>query len=524
MRYTDTTIQYDASDTTIVDDTVVEDLDYTSDDEGDFTTNPKVTITFGNAHSLSGLTINFNNAPPVRLSCKWTHAYGTSTKIYDVGVSNFVIYQSITNCTAIEIEILKAQPNSKIDIDEIKYGVCINWGVNDVKTGTLVLEVDRIAEFMSVNTLTFDVVDTTELTNPGNAEGLHKYLQKRKPIYPYEIIDGQKIPLGDFFLETFNYENNICHITATSYVAILDTIQYNNGTIYNGTSAGTVLADIFSVAGVTNYTIDSTTASQPLYGTIIPCTCKEALRQVLFACHSVIDTSDASNIKIKKSTTGVFGELTKDNKFSTRVNKKDYISGVNIKYTHYAAKSESENVINDVYGAGTHKIVFTTPYTNYSIVGATLDNYGTFFVEFTVSGTQQVIVTAYAYEAFDNSVQVNHYEADEDESVREFSTTLCNITTARALASKLLNFYSNRFEIEAKYLADDVAMDKRLEIYNPTEDFANYIGIVTSRTIDLTGGFIDTARYIGYFDTSSTQYYMTGAEDEEVIADNSLLI
>ena len=67
-------------------------------------------------------------------------------------------------------------------------------------------------------------------------------------------------------------------------------------------------------------------------------------------------------------------------------------------------------------------------------------------------------------------------------------------------------------------------MDKRLEIYNPTEDFANYIGIVTSRTIDLTGGFIDTARYIGYFDTSSTQYYMTGAEDEEVIADNSLLI
>ena len=75
-----------------------------------------------------------------------------------------------------------------------------------------------------------------------------------------------------------------------------------------------------------------------------------------------------------------------------------------------------------------------------------------------------------------------------------------------------------------KYLADDVDMSKRLEIFNPTDDFENYIGIVTSRTLDLTGGFIDIAKFIGYFDTSDSMYFMIDETDEEVIADDSLIL
>ena len=524
MRYTDVEIQYDASDNSIADDTVTMDLDYTSDSQGDFSTNPSVNIVFTNQHSLSGLTINFNGNAPLKLSCTWYHTYGTSTKEYDVTGTNFVIYQSITKCNRVYIEFTKALPNSQVDVFNVKYGVCLAWSKDEVKTANLVLETDRIAERLSVNTLTFDVVDTLELTNPGNKEGLHNFLQKRKPIYPYEMIDGQRMSLGDFFLDTFNYEKNICHVTAVSYIALFDSVQYDRGDVYNGTPAGTVLQDIFSVMGITGYTIDSETANQPLYGALPPCSCKEAIRQILFVCHSVIDTSNASNIKILKSTTGIFGELTKEEKFSTKVIKKDYVSGVKLTYTHYALKAESENVINDVYSAGNHHITFSTPYSNYTIVGATLNSSGKFFVDFDVSGVQQVIVTAQPYEEFDNSVQLNSYDAEEDESVKEFSTTLCNITTARALARKLLNYFGNRFEIEVKCLAYDINMSKRLEIYNPTDGFENYIGIVISRTLDLTGGFIDTAKYVGYFDTSASMYFMTGATDEEVIMDDSLIL
>ena len=59
MRYTDVEIQYDASDTSITDDTVTKNLNYTSDSNGDFSTNPTVTITFTNAHTLAGITVNF---------------------------------------------------------------------------------------------------------------------------------------------------------------------------------------------------------------------------------------------------------------------------------------------------------------------------------------------------------------------------------------------------------------------------------------------------------------------------------
>ena len=524
MRYTDVEIQYDASDTSITDDTVTKNLNYTSDSNGDFSTNPTVTITFTNAHTLAGITVNFATDTARKMTVTWTHAFGTSSKQFDIDNTNFVINQSITGCTQIVLTFTKAIPESKINVDTVKYGVYLVWDKDKIKTANLVLETDRIAERLSVNTLTFDIIDSDESTNPGNKGGIHNFLQKRKPVYPHEYINGTKKVLGDFFLENFNYEKNICHVTAVSYISLFDTVQYDKGDVYNNTPAGTVLADIFVTMGITNYTIDSETAAYPLYGALPPCTCKEAIRQILFVCHSVIDTSDASNIKIKKSTTGVFGELRKEDKFSTKVTKKDYVSGVCIKYTHYALSSETTQIINDVYSAGAHRITFSTPYANYTIAGATMNSYGKFYVDFTVSGTQQVIVTANAYQSLNNSVQVNTYDADEDESVKEFSTTLCNITTARTLARKLLNYYGNRFEIEVKYLADDVDMSKRLEIFNPTEDFENYIGIVTSRTFDLTGGFIDIAKFIGYFDTSDSMYYMIDETDEEVIADDSLIL
>ena len=356
MRYTDVEIQYDASDTSITDDTVTKNLNYTSDSNGDFSTNPTVTIAFTNAHTLAGITVNFATDTARKMTVTWTHAFGTSSKQFDIDSTNFVINQSITGCTQIVLTFTKALPESKINVDTVKYGVYLIWDKDKIKTGNLVLETDRIAERLSVNTLTFDIIDSDESTNPGNKDGIHKFLQKRKPIYPYEYINGTKKALGDFFLENFNYEKNICHVTAVSYISLFDTVQYDKGDVYNNIPAGTVLADIFATMGITNYTIDSETAAYPLYGALPPCTCKEAIRQILFVCHSVIDTSDASNIKIKKSTTGVFGELRKEDKFSTKVTKKDYVSGVNIQYTHYALSSETTQIINDVYSAGTHRI------------------------------------------------------------------------------------------------------------------------------------------------------------------------
>lgn len=66
MRYTDVEIQYDASDTSITDDTVTKNLNYTSDSNGDFSTNPTVTITFTNAHPLLVLLLILLQIPQER--------------------------------------------------------------------------------------------------------------------------------------------------------------------------------------------------------------------------------------------------------------------------------------------------------------------------------------------------------------------------------------------------------------------------------------------------------------------------
>lgn len=522
-RYTSVEIEYEVDAVTINDASIVKDLNYTSNAWGTFDVNPTVTITFGSAHSLPGLSINFANENAKWIMVKWTIGGQLMVRLYQVKSVNCLIFQEVENCTGIVIEVISAKPYTKVDVKNVFYGIKFLWDSNCVKTANLVLETDRISERLSVNTLTFDIIDVGNDLDAGNTDGIYKYLKKRKKIIPHEHIDQRKIQLGNFFLESFNTEKNLCHITAVSYMGLFGSVQFDKGRMYNGERAANILHDIFAVMGISHYSIDLETAEQPLYGTIEPCSCRDALQKVLFACHSIIDSSNPEFIQISKSAIGSYGELTREQKFSTRVTRQDYVSGVKINYKHYSLALDTSEIVNEIYGDGTHHVTFSTPYSGYSITGATLVDSGLYYVEFTVSGSQQVVVTATAYESFEHSVQVQTADTGEDESIKEYSTTLCNNVTARTLAAKLLRYFSNQFSIQVKYLAEDVDTNKKLIIQNAVEDLTDYIGMCTSRTLDLTGGFIDDATYIGYYDNDSATYFLTNAGDDIIPDDNIIL-
>lgn len=523
-RYTEVEIEYDIDVVDINDDAVVSDMNYESNQWGYFTTNPTFVISFATAHSLPGLSIHFANENAKSIMVKWNINGVLMARIYQVTSVNCMIFQAVENCLGITIEVLAAKPYSKVDILSVDYGIKFLWDKNCVKNATLVLETDRISERMSVNTLTFDIIDPGNELDAGNPSGLYQYLKKRKRIIPYERIDNRRIQLGNFFLESFNSEKNLCHITAVSYMGLFGGVMFDKGGIYNGVQASVVLHDIFDVMGITSYSIDIDTVNQLLYGTIEPCTCRDALQQVLFACHSIIDSSNPQFVHVFKSASGTYSELTREEKFSTKVTRQDYVSGIKINYSQYSLGQDTEDVVNDLFDDGVHHITFDTGHANYTISGGTLIDSGVYFVEFSVTGvSQQVVITANTYESIQYNVQIQTQDTGEDENIKEYTTTLCNNVTARTLAGKLLRYFSNQFEIQVKYLANDVNTNKKLLIQNAVDGLADYIGMCTSRTLDLTGGFIDDATYIGYYDNDSSTYFITNQGDDIIPDDNIIL-
>ena len=78
--------------------------------------------------------------------------------------------------------------------------------------------------------------------------------------------------------------------------------------------------------------VDEDVANMPLYGTILPCTCREALRQVLFACNAAVDTSNSEYIHMYHPAKEVAAMVTRETKISTSATVSSRVSGVKIEY------------------------------------------------------------------------------------------------------------------------------------------------------------------------------------------------
>ena len=494
-----------------------------SDENGEFETVPTITVSFTEYHSSYALTINFIDDSALQVRCTW---YQDNTPIFvnvfDVDDRNFIIRESVQNYNGLKIEFIKTIPYRYVKVNYIRYGVLIDWTENEVKTANLTMNIDRLSSQLSTNNLDFNVIDPADETNPGNTKGLHNYFQRTQVMYPYEIVNGQRIDLGRYFLDSFSYEKNVCRINAVSYMGLFSDTIYDRGDVYDGTKAGVILDDVFAVLGIENYTIDETTYNQLIYGILPPADCKTIIQQILFACNSIIDTTNLENIRITKSTTVTYGTISRGTKMNTRVTRTNYVSGVEVKFNNYALSVNASQAIKNEYEVGRHKVTFTEAYTDYSITGGTLVEQSTFYVIFDVATAGEVIITAKKYEPVENIVTVvrPYIEPGEGYNVQSYSTTLCNAATAKWLAQQILTYFDNRLEISVKHLISSANMNERWIVENSNPGMDKYIGIFTERNIDLTGGFIDNAVLIGYYDKADYQYYMNELGTDYIADDN----
>lgn len=482
-----------------------------SDENGKFSNNQKITFGFTRTHSSFALTLYFVGDYPLSAIITWKTRKGTILykKEYEINSNEMKIYTDKQEYGQIEIEFTKALPYRYVKMYFFRFGVILNWDETNVKSASLVQECDRLSDKLSINKLSFDVIDVVDNMNMGNSEGMHNYFQKTQTMKAYENINGERRSLGKYFLDKFSDKTNVGSMSLVSYIGLLDNYTFDTGTIYNGVLAKTVLDAIFETCGITNYTIDEETSNQLLYGTIKPMTCRKALREVLFACHSVIDTTDEENIHIYKTSFSINGNITRSMKFETEVEKTDYIHSVTIKYADYELADKSSQVLKGVYPKGVNRVTFNAPCKDLSINVGKITESGTYYCVFELDSESEVIITGYKYTSVNNTVTAyrDHLEAGEVEKDKSFSCTLCNAVTGTELALKILKYYSYRLEIKAKYLADDNGMDGWRFFQNSSDGMGDYIAMYQKRSIDLSGGFIDNTKMIGYFNQMDYLYY-----------------
>lgn len=481
--------------------------DELSDTEGEYAVTPTVTIDFTREHASFAFIMQFLDDHPLEAVLSFYNIDDEIIVRHTITIdSNYVLIpHDVFGYAKIIIEFTKTLPNRYIKFKSFYFGVIITWDETNVKTGTIVQETDRISKNISIDTLTFNVIDVTSTLNLGNLDGMHKYFQKNQYMLPYETIQDmengepvgppRKIRLGKYYLKTFSESSNLGKMSAQSYIGIMDENQFREGTVYDGKLAGEVIEEIFAACNCTNYKIDNETYNQRLYGTITPKSCRKALNDVLFATNSVVNSHDMDNIIIKKTSFIRRPDIPKAKKFSTTVTKNTYTYGVEIKYTSYTPEQEVKEISKGEYTPGNYTLQFTQPYMNLTITGGQITKASTYYVEFTVSQTGEVIISGNAYTTVQNTVKAEQekLEAGEEKKYVPYTTQLCNRKTAQELASKLLGYLNLNLTVKMKWLADNNDMNDFHVIENPNSDFNDYSGVFIKRTLDLTGGFIDVA-------------------------------
>lgn len=485
-----------------------------SNANGEFDVNPSITIDFTMQHSSAGFTLYFADDSPQECTMYWYNIsdefLGSSHQI--ITSAKHVIYRGTENYAKLVIEFTKAKPFRYIKLNKILYGIINTWDETELSSGNLVEENDMINNQLSINKLTFDFVDDENKYNLGNATGNHLFIQRGQVVRPIEYIRGQANYLGDYFIDTFSEDTGLISFSCMDYLGLMESVKFYLGDVYNGSLAGPILEQIFEVAAIRNYTIDEITYNTPVYGTIKPGTCRDALREILFACQSTLDETRRSGIHIIKRGKVIANKITQSRKISTKASKREYVSGIEVKYILLTQKTERSEILTGTYYAGNNLIVFSSPYANIQTSYGTIVEAGKYYCILNIPSANTVTLTGLGYD--ESSLSTTYSErisGGEIENVKSFNSELCNLAMAREAAERIYKYYTYKLGLEIQYLADSENILDWNNIENATTGFKPYIAGFESINTDLTNGFVATAKLVGYYDYTNEEVY-TGTE------------
>jgi hypothetical protein len=495
-----------------------------SNKDGLFTKNPTIDIKFTENHSSIALGLFFVDEHPLRCVATWKSLEGTvlQKKYVDISSNHTIIDCPVTNYGAITIEFIQAAPYRYVKIDKIEFGKILTWDESNIISGNLLEEIDLTGETIPINTLDFKIFDEAGDYNVGNSSGYHQYVQKGQNILPYEIVNGEPIYLGRYYVSSISESTNSVEFKCEDIMKYLDGVTFYKGDIYNKALVGPIIESILATGGVTDYLIDDAVYNSTISGYLPPMSCRNALAKITFATTSLVSAKRTDTLHFYKDDGKIRSLIERTRKISTKVTKRDYVSGVSLSFSTFKLSQNVREIVKGVYPAGLNLITFNDPYSNISVSNGTIVESGKFYCIVKLNAESSVTVsgTEYTKSELTSIVRADKLEGGEVENIIAYSDVMADADTVSTLGKSLLRYLQYRLEIDVKYMANDEILSNWCIVKNPVSSYNDYIAGIQSISTDLVGGYISQAKLIGYYDYSDFTYFA----GEELFAPDSFIV
>lgn len=480
--------------------------DAQSKEDCTFESNPKVTVQFTAQHSSAGITLYFADDYPAELMITWYTVTGIKliSKTFYPDSLVYVCDNPVQNYGRIELEFIRTSyPKRYIKLQYILYGKYIVWDKDMIQSGKVQEDIDVTSATIPINTANISIVDVQNDFDIGNENGAWKSVQKTQEVTLSEYRNGDMIPIGAFYVDDFSFSKNIASFKLIDGVGLMDKYTFYGGRIYENEIAGAILQAVFAAAGITKYSISDEVAEICLSGYLGIQTCRKALQRVCFACGAVADDSRSDTIRVYKPDKYVSATVGTDRKFNgcTKVSLDKYISGISIECKKYSLEDKDTEIYKDTLQSGDTKLTFTDPYlpSSVTVSAGAIKEVKTNYIVVSMAETGQCTIVGrkYASNAYTYHKDVDMLSAGETENKKKYNgCTLYNTDLICDVAENLLKYYAMQKKLDMKYLQDKEQVGNWVNVREIGGHMATTL--IESQSVDLTGGYIATAKCRGY--------------------------
>ena len=402
------------------------------------------------------------------------------------------------------------------------------WDKSDIKTANIIEEIDPVSLTSPSNELTFSVHDASGNFSIVDPQGVYAGLKENQPLDVYEDVNTDRLYMGRFYLQNWasggddiaefsgtsavnrldgetTYGKHFHYTTYTPYTAqdVMDCIMVN----YGGCGTGE--------ASTIEYEIDSSLANIPIDGWLAIQSRRDALRQLAFAVGGYVDDTRDGKVTIKPLEL-VSGTSSYD--FS--LGNSD-ISNANIELTPLVTGIKIvSHLYNDVTYSGSDKVYFSgavgvgdylylmSGERIYTVVPDFLNSTASIdsgslivsanYMQVTVTRAGNLVINR-SQETIDNTVE--HYfdiptPAGTPENILIIdNATLVNPDNVDDIGLRLMEYYTQRYNLQAKLFASEIAVGDSAKI--DTQSSKELGGFVERLEIDLAGGFVQKMKTVG---------------------------
>lgn len=468
--------------------------------DGAFPEPPTLTINFTQSHSSLGITFHFGSGEYASaLHIKWFNQAGfvIAERSFQPGGPVYFASHKVEGYYKLEITFLRTNlPFRYLKLTAIDYGVLKVFEGEEIVSANVLEECDVTSAELSINTLDFRLHSTDaefSILNPG---GAFSALQQEQALRVQELVDGEIIEMGTFYLDSWESETeNISKFSAIDLVGVIDKDSFLGG-VYVAVLAQQLVEEIL---GDTPFMLHPSLQTAPVSGYIPICTKREALQQVAFALCAVVDCSRSDTINIYPPPVRPSQLIPYSRKLMGQTMKlKPLVTGVEVLTHSYTPGAEEQELYNDVLPTGEHTITFGEPMHSLTATGATITASGANWAQLQVDEEGPVLLTGQRYAVANTLIRRRAGELPSNAGVntlRVEGATLAAPTAAPAIANGILGYYERRYENEfpllpaGEMLADIVIVESM--------GGEKLKGVIERMDFDLTGGYIAKVRIAG---------------------------